>query len=205
MPREPSPERYRHEGDTTLVELHLRSVEQLFDLKDPAPFHERDLDDDAVAYLLAAMEDVRREPKIEVRFMFASDKQQSKLPPEELESSIRAHFRYERGREQRKILTTRRQGQVTLLIALVLLALSLGAAAQLERYAQTHTGWKVVREGLTIFGWVVLWNPVDALLFGWIAPWQRARLFERIEKAPYRFEWGVALPESSATLGSTIP
>lgn len=204
MPREPSPERYRQDGDTTLVELHLRSVEQLFDLKDPAPFHERDLDDDAVAYLLAAMEDVRRVKKIEVVFLFASDREQSKLPADELEASIRAHFRYERERERRTIATTRRQGQLTLVVALVLLALSLTIAAQLESYANAHTGWKVVREGLTIFGWVVLWNPVDALIFGWIAPWQRAKLFARIEAAPYRFEWGVPLRALSAKDGGSM-
>lgn len=204
MPREPSPERYRKEGEITLVELHLRSVEQLFDLKDPAPFHERDLDDDAVAYLLAAMEDVRRDKHVEVSFLFASEVEQSKLPPDELEASIRAHFRYERERERRKIATARRQGQLTLVVALVLLALSLTAAAQLEHYASTHTGWKVVKEGLTIFGWVVLWNPVDALLFGWIAPWQRAKLFERIEGAKYRFTWSVPLRAPTLKDGGTI-
>jgi hypothetical protein len=196
MPRETSPDRYRREGETTLIELHLRSPDQLFDLRDPAPFRERDLDDDAVAYLLAAMEDVRRHRKIELRFLFAASVDASKITADELEASIRAHFRYERERERRKITTARRQGQLALVAALGLLTAALTAANRLEQYAATHTGWKVVREGLTIFGWVVLWNPVEALLFGWIPSAQRARLFGRIERAPYRFEWGVALPST---------
>lgn len=198
MPREPAPERYRREGDKILVELHLRSPEQLFDLRDPAPFHDRDLADDAVAYLLAAMEDVRKHEAVEFRFIFACREEQSALTSDELEAAIRAHFRYEHDRAQRQRVTNRRQGQKTLLAALPLLALALAISARLESYASTHTAWKVVREGLTIFGWVVLWNPIDALLFsGWPIR-ERALLFQRIERSPYRMIFATQEPPAVA-------
>lgn len=187
MPREPSPERYPRDGDTWLVELVLRSVEQIFDLRDPAPFHERDLDDDAVAYLLAGMEDLRRHRDVQFRFVFATSREKSTLPIEELERSIRAHFRYEREREQRKLSAWWRQGQLALLLAAAILVSSLAAAARLEEFTRAHTGWRAVKEGLTIIGWVSLWRPLDMLLFGWWPMAERVRLFRRIEEAPYRF------------------
>jgi hypothetical protein len=187
MPREPSPERYPREGDTWLVELVLNSVEQIFDLRDPAPFHERDLDDDAVAYLLAGMEDLRRHRDVQLRFVIHAPRESSKLSVPELESSIRAHFRYEREREQRKLSAWWRQGQLSLLLAAVILVLSLMGAARLDAYSRAHTGWRAVREGLTIIGWVSLWRPLDMLLFGWWPMAERVRLFRRIEQAPYRF------------------
>lgn len=186
MPREPAPERYRHEGETVLVELHLHAPLQLFDLRDPAPFHDRDLADDAVAYLLAAMEDLRRTKSVEFRFIFACKRDESNLSAEEIEKAIRAHFRYEHDRELRQLAASRRQGFQRLFVALPVLATALAIAARLEHYAQTHTAWKVVREGLTIFGWVALWNPIEMLLFSGRPIHERALLFQRIEHAPYR-------------------
>ena len=51
--------RYRVEDGRSCIDLKVRQSRQLFDGRDPAPFHERDLDDDAVAYLLGA---ARRSP-----------------------------------------------------------------------------------------------------------------------------------------------
>lgn len=186
MAQEQAPERYRTEGQTVLVELHLRSPEQLFDLRDPSPFRERDLDDDAVAYLVAAMEDLRKHREVELRFIFSCARAQSTLTAEELEAAVRAHFRYERDRARREIIARRRQGQKTLLAVLPVLAAVLWLSAQLDRYAQSHPAWKLAREGLTIFGWVLLWNPIDTLLFSWWPVRERARLYERIERAKYR-------------------
>lgn len=36
-----------------LIELRLRTVDQLFNTMDPSPFHERDLDDDAADFILS--------------------------------------------------------------------------------------------------------------------------------------------------------
>lgn len=46
MPADPRPwpQRYRREEGAVCIDLRLRSERQLFDLRDPAPFRERDLD-----------------------------------------------------------------------------------------------------------------------------------------------------------------
>lgn len=35
------------------IDVRVRTTQQLFDARDPSPFHERDLDDNFVEYLLA--------------------------------------------------------------------------------------------------------------------------------------------------------
>lgn len=50
---------YRREGDTLLIELKLRDTRQLFNSLDPAPFIEKDLDDDAENYIIDAVREVR--------------------------------------------------------------------------------------------------------------------------------------------------
>ena len=50
--------RYRVEEGRSCIDLKVRHSRQLFDTRDPAPFRERDLDADAVEYLLAAAEEI---------------------------------------------------------------------------------------------------------------------------------------------------
>jgi hypothetical protein len=52
--------RYRVEEGRSCIDLKVRHSRQLFDTRDPAPFHERDLDEDAVEYLLAAAQEIPR-------------------------------------------------------------------------------------------------------------------------------------------------
>ncbi len=47
-------ERYRREGETSLIEIKLNSIQQLFNSLDPSPFHEKDLDADAEDYIVGA-------------------------------------------------------------------------------------------------------------------------------------------------------
>ena len=64
------PSRYRIEGDQICIDIRLRSARQLFDGRDPAPFRERDLDQNAVVQtrkhivrILAAQVEVRGSQK----------------------------------------------------------------------------------------------------------------------------------------------
>jgi len=45
--------RYRVEDGRSWIDIRVAQSRQLFDGRDPAPFRERDLDDDAVEYLVA--------------------------------------------------------------------------------------------------------------------------------------------------------
>ncbi len=50
--------RYRTEGGKTCIDIRLKTAHQLFDGRDPAPFRERDLDENAVDYIVGAFEEL---------------------------------------------------------------------------------------------------------------------------------------------------
>ena len=41
-----------------LIEIHLKTLAQLFDSLDPAPFHDKTLDREAEAYLIESVDEV---------------------------------------------------------------------------------------------------------------------------------------------------
>jgi hypothetical protein len=47
--------RYRFHEGKVLIDIHLKNFNQLFNSMDPSPFIERDLDDEAVNYILSSV------------------------------------------------------------------------------------------------------------------------------------------------------
>lgn len=46
--------RYKHAEGKRWIEVRVKSSQQLFDARDPAPFRDRDLDDDFIEYILSS-------------------------------------------------------------------------------------------------------------------------------------------------------
>jgi predicted nucleotidyltransferase len=175
MPAHP---RYRHEDGRHHIDLRVATVEQLFDNRDPAPFRQRDLAPDLVDYLLAAAEDLAGHDPFDVVVWCASPQ-----VPVDLERAYRAHFEYELERLARRRRRQRRTGQVALVIGVTLLVLLLSAAQLMGRLGDGGIV-DAVREGLLILAWVVMWRPVEALLYEWLPLHRQHRLLTRLRDAP---------------------
>jgi hypothetical protein len=169
--------RYRVDGGTHCVDVRLNAIEQLFDNRDPAPFRERDLDPDLVEYLYAAGEDLMSHGPFKVVFWVASPCQ-----PTEVETGYRAHFVYELQRIERRRRRHRRTGQVALLLGVTLLVLILFASELLAGY--DHRLVKAFREGLVILSWVVMWRPVEILLYDWVPVRRERKVMELLHDVP---------------------
>ncbi|MEP7173062.1 MAG: hypothetical protein ABI705_06190 [Aestuariivirga sp.] len=50
----------------TVIEVHLRTAEQLFNSFDPSPFHERDLDDQAERYIAGWAREIKGTGRLKV-------------------------------------------------------------------------------------------------------------------------------------------
>lgn len=171
--------RYRLEHGEHCVDVRLSSDARLFDNRDPAPFRERDLDPGVVEYLLDAAEDLAPNGPFRVVFWFPEQPR-----TDDVTAAVRAHLEYELERLVRTRRRQRRTGQVALVIALGLL-LALQAIAQLAiARLPASSARDAFKEGLVILSWVVLWRPVDVLVYDWLPVRRQRRLLERLLAAP---------------------
>ncbi len=170
--------RYRVENGEHCIDVRIAQIEQLFDNRDPAPFRERDLDPDLVEYLLAAGEDLV--PLGPFRIVFWLEKP---CGPGEIEDAFRAHFEYELDRLDRRRRRHRRTGQVALVVAFAIIT-GLLALSQLVGSTVPGELGAGLKEGLVISSWVVMWRPVEVLIYDGI-PWRRERrVMRRVLDAP---------------------
>lgn len=193
-------DRYRVEEGRLCIDIHLRSSQQLFDGRDPAPFRERDLDDHAVSYLAGAVQELPRHADVKLVF-WISDDSTPPLSDAALVDAVRAHFRYEVADLDRRIRQHLRRGQIYLLVGLsvlvVFLSLAELAAAQPAGHAR-----QILREGLVITGWVAMWRPLEALLYDWWPMVDERRIRRRLGEAPMEVRHGAASEREEPPAGA---
>ena len=189
--------RYRLEDGKPCVDVRIASLDHMFDNRDPAPFRERDLDPALVEYLVAIGHDVMSRDGFRIVFWIERTCQ-----PGVIESAYRAHFEYALRRLDRRRRRARRAGQIALLLGAVLI-IALMSLSQLAVQTVPGSLGAALREGLVISSWVVLWRPVELLIYDWIPVWDERRIMRRLLAAPIEVRAGHG-PDVQPVVGSPV-
>jgi hypothetical protein len=166
--------RYRLEDGKPCVDVRIASLDHLFDNRDPAPFRERDLDPALVEYLHGIGHDVLARDGFRIVFWLERTCQ-----PGVIEAAYRAHFEWALARLDRRRRRARRAGQIALLFGAGLI-IALMSLSQLAVQTVPGSLGAALREGLVISSWVVLWRPVELLIYDWIPVWDERRIMRRL-------------------------
>src|SRR5690348_3263155 len=135
------------------ISLSLRDISQLFNSMDPSPFIEKDLDDDAEEFIVSWAQEFSLDDP--VRLSIFLEQWPAEDPNELVKTAVHNHFAHRAkisGLEFKRLL---KQGRTSLFIGLAFLSGCLIVSnAALGR--DTGTWAAVLRESLTIAGWVAM-------------------------------------------------
>jgi hypothetical protein len=179
------PAEYRTKDGWVLIELRLSRLAQLFNSFDPSPFYERDLDDDAEAYIVACAREVADRQPCKVVIHLPTE-EAARERPRNVERAINRHF-LQRARNQRR--DTRevfRQGRTNLAVGLscLLTCLSLRWLLGLLDHGRSFLPQEVVSESLLIVGWVAMWRPIESFLYNWRPSQRTFEVYLRLSRVP---------------------
>ncbi len=178
------------------IELDLRDIHQLFNSMDPSPFHEKDLDADAEEFIVSwAQEFPLPAPvalAVHLREPLGPGTSQAAI-----EQAVRHYFTYRADLNRLELKRLLDQGRASLAIGLLFLTACLLGVGLLRPQSGAATG--VLRESLTIAGWVAMWRPMQIYLYDWWPLARRGRIFEKmsrmkVEIIPHRPEKAPAIP-----------
>ena len=168
-------------GHPHTISLKLRDVNQLFNSMDPSPFIEKDLDDDAEEFIVSWAQEFS--PKAALKLRIYLDQWPAEEPKELIRTAIHNHFAHSAqiaGLEFKRLL---RQGRTSLFIGLLFLAGCLLLSELLLGHKES--AWAaVVRESLTIGGWVAMWRPMQIYLYDWWPLLRRSRIYDKLSHMP---------------------
>ena len=162
---------------TQLIEVKVQTVHQLFNSMDPSPFHERDLDRDAEHFIVgwAQEHSIRTPLRLVVHLGQAADRT-------DIGESIRHYFAYRADMNRRELRQLMREGWMSLLIGLTFLAACMAVAQTLTSYMGR---WNpVMKEGLTIIGWVAMWRPLEIYLYRWWPIRHLGKVYGKLSEIP---------------------
>ena len=162
------------------IELNLREVGQLFNTMDPAPFPEKDLDQDAEEFILSWLREIPLdEPATLV--VHLAEFPAGEHPQMAIEQGVHHYFAYRARMNQMELRQLFSDGQKSLFIGLGFLSACLMASHELG-VTDLGTFRSIARESLTIAGWVAMWRPMQIYLYDWWPLRRRGRLYLKLSR-----------------------
>ena len=171
-----------------VIEVHLGELKQLFNSIDPSPFRNKDLDPKAEEFIVGWAKDLPQD--VPIALVVDLDRQAG-LPDEAavLRDAIHEFFRQRAEAYRRRLRELFRRGRTSLLIGLTVLAGAIALGDFLGTLIKTGRIGEIVRESLTIGGWVSMWRPLEVFLYDWWPVRNEARLFDRLAAMPVRIRY----------------
>ena len=168
-------------GHPHTISLKLRDTSQLFNSMDPSPFIEKDLDDDAEEFIVSWAQEFS--PNAAIKLRIHLDHWPAEDPQEMIRTAVHNHFAHRAQITELEFKRLLKQGRTSLLIGLLFLAACLFLSKMLLGH-EAGTWAAVVRESLTIAGWVAMWRPMQIYLYDWWPLLQLRRVFTKLSHMP---------------------
>jgi hypothetical protein len=164
-----------------IIRVKLREINQFFNSMDPSPFTERDLDHDAEEFIVSWAQEFP--PKAPIKLRIYLEQWPTDDARELVRTAVHNYFAYRAKITRLEFKRLLRQGRTSLIIGLLFLAACL---LLIKMFLGPGTGtWSaVMRESLTIAGWVAMWRPMQIYLYDWWPLLRRSRIYAKLSQMP---------------------
>src|SRR5258705_8221921 len=132
-----------------------------FNAQDPAPIYKRQLSHEFEQYIMNCIRTARRDTAFTFKISYKNDEDKQYTEP--LVYTIRRHFAEKRAILNASFEKFKRRTYILLFISLAVVMTCQGLLPLiLDSKYRIHSG---VTNGLDVFSWVILWRPIDKLIF----------------------------------------
>ena len=165
---------------TIYLTVDSESVIKYFNSHDPAPLYCRQLSHEFQEYLNHSMVSVKRDSKITYK-VFCRDESDKDLYVDSLMHTIRRHFTFKKVLKETEFKKFKRRNYTLLLISLSIVVFAQGLLPNI--LGQDHRIHSVFSNAIYVFSWVILWKPIERLIFNWNPYLKDVLLFHKMTTA----------------------
>jgi len=178
-------------GDS--IQLRLREVTQLFNSLDPSPFNEQDLDHDAEEFIVSWARELSHRAKLRL-VLHVEKALAGAYADSSVGDAVRHYFSYRASINRLELRQLFKQGRLSLLIGVCFLFSCLSLSNLIHSREGGGPLEDIVRESLTIAGWVAMWRPMEVYLYDWWPLKRRGGLLGRLSRMRVEVRAPAAVP-----------
>lgn len=163
--------RHKH-PDTASVSIRVRDLAQMFNSFDPSPFWDRDLDQNAAAFIEGEFRDRRRAE----RWVLHVHAHEGTASAADLQAAVERYYERLLASSRMQLNEQTRIGEIALAAGLAVFAICITLQTTLRGLPPA------LDQGLIVLAWVALWRPIETLAYGWVPLYSRRRLYKRLRR-----------------------
>ena len=162
------------------LSLSKGTIHKYYNVNDPAPLQFRQLSYEFQDYLNASVVSAGRHTLINYKFFCANSSGMNFLV-DPLIKSIRRHYQVKTELAEARFMRFKRKNWLLLFASIVVVMICQGLLPWLfNNVFRIHSP---LNNALDVFSWVVLWKPIERLIFYWNPFLKEIRLFEKMASA----------------------
>jgi hypothetical protein len=154
-------------------------INEYFNAHDPAPIYKRQLSHGFEQYIMTSISGAKRHSLFNYRICCKEEGDNQYIEP--LLYAIRGHFAEKKLLSDAEFEKFKRRTYVLLFVSLAVVMICHGLLPLLvHENSSINSG---LSNSLDVFGWVILWQPIDKLIFHWNPFLKNISLMDRLAKA----------------------
>lgn len=171
--------------DSSVIEVHVRDLNQLFNSMDPSPFLDKDLDVDAEEFIVSWARELP--DKSRLALLVHLDK--PVINPNDtrlLRDAVHSFFHHRSELTRRRLRDLLKRGNTSLIIGLIFMTGSILLGDWIAHLLGDRGIGAIIRESLLIGGWVAMWRPMEIFLYDWWPIRHERRVYDRLSQSAVR-------------------
>jgi hypothetical protein len=161
------------------LSIDQKAIDEYFNAHDPAPIYKRQLSHAFEQYIMNSIMGIKRHSTLTYKICYKDDNDKQYIDP--LLYAIRGHFSEKKLLKEAEFEKFKRRTYVLLFVSLGIVMACQGLVPLLSKIE--HRIPSGLSNSLDIFSWVILWRPIDDLIFSWNPYLKTISIMERLIKA----------------------
>ncbi len=178
---------------TSTIRLSLRELAQLFNSLDSSPFVDRDLATDAEEFITSSARELPPRHELELVIKLTVPTHAGDFAG--VEEAVRRYFANRASIKRLEFRQLMRRGRLSLGVGLLFLIVCLLLGELVEKTGSSAAA-TIIKEGLTIGGWVAMWRPLEICLYDWWPLYEERLRLDRMARIRVR----IVMPRSFPNL-----
>ena len=165
---------------TIFLKVNEETIDGYFNTNDPAPIYKRQLSQEFEEYMMNYAPTIKRYSTVTYKLNCVNESDREYIEP--LVHSIRRHFSLKKSIKEAEFRKFKKRNWVLLIFSLATVMFFQGVLPLI--FNAEHRIHSAFSNALDVFSWVILWKPIEKLIFYWNPFLKDICIYDKLINAP---------------------